>query len=147
MVSQRLRSSLPTEVRIGCVHGDFQWSNLLFNENGPVALIDWEISSIGPILLDLGWISFFADRINASDTAVPALLSPEEMVSEYAEVAKFQVDENQVRWFRAFASYRFGVITCFNLMLHRRGKRHDPHWEEMAPRAPWMFERGLELLN
>jgi Ser/Thr protein kinase RdoA (MazF antagonist) len=30
---QRLRSSLPTQVRIGCVHGDFQWSNLLFNES------------------------------------------------------------------------------------------------------------------
>jgi hypothetical protein len=51
-----------------------------FNESGPVALIDWEISSIGPILLDLGWISFFADRLNASDTAAPGLLSPEEMV-------------------------------------------------------------------
>ena len=27
-----------------------------------VAVIDWEISMIGPTLLDLGWICFFADR-------------------------------------------------------------------------------------
>jgi len=50
-------------------------------------------------------------------------------VSAYAEASKFPVDQKQVRWFRSFAGYRFGVITCFNLMLHRRGKRHDPHWE------------------
>jgi hypothetical protein len=53
---------------------------------------------------------------------------------------------NQVRWFRAFAGYRFGVITCFNLMLHRRGKRHDPEWERIGTSAPRMFERALELL-
>jgi hypothetical protein len=51
-----------------------------------------------------------------------------------------------VRWFRAFAGYRFGVITCFNVMLHRRGKRHDPHWEDIALSAPTMFSHGLELL-
>jgi hypothetical protein len=38
------------------------------------------------------------------------------------------------------------VITCFNLMLHRRGKRPDPHWELIAVSAPRTFERGLELL-
>jgi hypothetical protein len=32
-------------------------------------------------------------------------------------------------------------------MLHRRGKRDDPHWEEIALSAPRMFERGLELLG
>src|ERR1039458_4876787 len=29
---ERLHSSLPANARIGCVHGDFQWSNVLFNE-------------------------------------------------------------------------------------------------------------------
>jgi len=31
-------------------------------------------------------------------------------------------------------------------MLHRRGKRHDPMWEEVGPSVPFMMERGLELL-
>jgi hypothetical protein len=62
-------------------------------------------------------------------------------------LAPFPVAATDVRWFRAFAGYRFGVITCFNLMLHRRGKRDDPHWEEVALSAPRMFERALELLG
>ena len=29
---ERLRASLPACARIGCVHGDFQWSNVLFHD-------------------------------------------------------------------------------------------------------------------
>jgi len=39
------------------------------------------------------------------------------------------------------------VITCFNLMLHRRGKRHDPEWERIGVSAPQMFARALELIG
>jgi hypothetical protein len=46
-----------------------------------------------------------------------------------------------------FYGYRFGVITCFKTMLHRRGRREDPIWETVAPSAARMFERALELLG
>ncbi|HSZ23917.1 MAG TPA: phosphotransferase family protein [Candidatus Sulfotelmatobacter sp.] len=145
---ERLRSSLPAGTRIGCVHGDFQWSNVLFDEERVVALIDWEISLVGATLLDLGWICFFSDPQSWVGTDVRgSLLNADEIVDAYAEAAGFPVSIPEVRWFRAFAGYRFGVITCFNLMLHRRGKRHDPLWEETALSAPRMFERGLELLG
>jgi aminoglycoside phosphotransferase (APT) family kinase protein len=146
---ERLRSSLPTGARIGCVHGDFQWANLLFTEEKPVALIDWEISSIGPTLLDLGWICFFADPASwvGDDPVRGTIMTPDEMVEAYAKTASFKVVPEEVRWFRAFAGYRFGVITCFNVMLHRRGKRHDPLWLETAKSAPRMFEHGLEVLG
>jgi len=145
----RLRQSLPASPRIGCVHGDFQFSNILFDETRPIALIDWEIALIGPTLLDLGWICFFADPASWVETGERRVrpLSAEEIVAAYAAAARFPVAADEVRWFRAFAGYRFGVITCFNLMLHRRGKRDDPHWEEVALSAPRMFGRALELLG
>ena len=145
---ERLRSSIPASPRLGCVHGDFQWANILYDQAQPIALIDWEIASIGPTLIDLGWVSFFADPaswIDTDDHVRP--LTPDEILAAYATAAAFPVSAEEVRWFRAFAGYRFGVITCFNLMLHRRGKRDDPHWEEIALSAPRMFERGLELLG
>ena len=147
-VRERLRASIPTNARIGCVHGDFQWSNILFNHERPIALIDWEISSIGPTLLDLGWVAFFCDpeSWHPNTERVRPLLA-DEIVETYAASAPFPVSTADVRWFRAFAGYRFGVITCFNLMLHRRGKRDDPHWEEVALSAPQMFDRALELLG
>jgi aminoglycoside phosphotransferase (APT) family kinase protein len=146
---ERLRASLPHSARLGCVHGDFQWSNVLFDRELPIALIDWEIASIGPTMLDLGWVCFFADADSWVETAEKRVrpLSPAEIIETYARMAPFAIAEDEVRWFRAFAGYRFGVITCFNLMLHRRGKRDDPHWEDIAMSAPRMFERGLELLG
>jgi aminoglycoside phosphotransferase (APT) family kinase protein len=146
---RRLRLSLPADARIGCVHGDFQWSNVLFNDQRVVALIDWEISLVGATLLDLGWICFFSDPASwvGADAGRGSFLDPDEIVDAYTEAAGFPVSAAQVRWFRAFAGYRFGVITCFNLMLHRRGKRHDPLWEQTALSAPAMFEHGLELLG
>ncbi|HSU91444.1 MAG TPA: phosphotransferase family protein [Sporolactobacillaceae bacterium] len=147
---ERLRSSLPEGARIGCVHGDFQWSNVLFNEEQVVALIDWEISMVGATLLDLGWICFFSDQgswVGPDIGGRGALLGPDEIVDTYAQAAGFPVSQSEVQWFRAFAGYRFGVITCFNVMLHRRGKRDDPLWEETALSAPRMFEHGLELLG
>ena len=146
---ERLRSSIPADARLGCVHGDFQWSNVLFNHERPVALIDWEISSIGPTLLDLGWVAFFCDPDSWVETAEKRVrpLLADEIVETYYASALFPVSTADVRWFRAFAGYRFGVITCFNLMLHRRGKRDDPHWEDIALSAPRMFDRALELLR
>jgi len=146
---ERLASSLPADPRIGCVHGDFQWANILYDDRGPVALIDWEIALIGPVLLDVGWTSFFADRDSfvGGFHVVPPLLSPAEIAEVYAAAASFEVHDDDVRWFRAFSGYRFGVITCFNTMLHRRGKREDPIWEAVAPSAKRMFERALELLG
>lgn len=146
---ERLRATIPSAPRIGCVHGDFQWANILYDDRQPIALIDWEIASIGPTLIDLGWVSFFADADSWVETTEQRVrpLTPDEILEVYSAAAAFAVSAEEVRWFRSFAGYRFGVITCFNLMLHRRGKRDDPHWEEIALSAPRMFERGLELLG
>lgn len=149
LLRERLRSSLPADSRVGCVHGDYQWSNCLLHRGRLVAVIDWELSQIGATLLDLGWICLFSDPDSWADAVlVPKQLpSPDEIVSIYARSARFPVSMTEVRWFQAFSAYRFGVITVFNLMLHRRGKRHDPVWEEIGRSAPRLFERGLELLG
>ena len=56
-------------------------------------------------------------------------------------------DVGDIRWFKALATYKFGIITGFNLMLHRRGKRHDPHWEDIAPSAQSNMEYSLKMLG
>jgi aminoglycoside phosphotransferase (APT) family kinase protein len=151
VLRDRLRQSLPApeRVRIGCVHGDFQWSNCLFDKGRLAAVIDWELSQIGATLIDLGWICLFSDRESweSLDLVPPHVLTPDEIAELYARYSGIAIEPAQVRWFRAFAGYRFGVITAFNLMLHRRGKRPDPTWEDIALSGPRLFERGLELLN
>jgi len=145
----QLRSTVP-DTPPGCVHGDFHWGNILFSGGRVAALIDWEMALLGATLLDLGWLCFFADPgpgINLRGICPVAPLTPDEIVSTYSESGKLTVSNQEVNWFRAFASFRLGVLACFNVMLHRRGKRHDPEWETLVLSAPAMFEHGLELLD
>jgi aminoglycoside phosphotransferase (APT) family kinase protein len=150
LLRERLLASLPVEARIGCVHGDFHWGNIIFGEDEVRAIVDWEIAFIGPVLLDLGWICFYADPDAFAGAQRERTrrfgLTPEEMVEAYCSASREPVPTAQVAWFRAFSAYRFGMISLFNRMLHRRGKRHDPSWEETGASVPQMAERGLELL-
>lgn len=146
---ERLRATMPAQPRIGCVHGDFQWSNSLCAGDGVQVVIDWELAQIGAILIDLGWLCMFSDRKSWVDQSLipPHAPSPEELADHYRQSVNWTVTDADLRWFRAFAGYRFGSITAFNLMLHRRGKRPDPTWEDIALSSPLFFERGRELLG
>ncbi len=146
---ERLRATMPSAPRIGCVHGDFQWSNSLCAGEGVQIVIDWELAQIGAVLIDLGWLCMFSDRKSWVDQSLipPHAPSPEALADLYRKSVSWPVTDADLRWFRAFAGYRFGSITAFNLMLHRRGKRPDPTWEDIALSSPLFFERGRELLG
>jgi aminoglycoside phosphotransferase (APT) family kinase protein len=148
-VRQRLLDKIPHEARIGLYHGDFQWANLLYSEDTRLqAVIDWELCGIGASLNDVGWICAFNDpRAWAHEGATSGGLMPhaDELEAMYREA--WGADAGDIRWFKALAVYKFGIITGFNLMLHRRGKRHDPHWEEIAPSMETNMAYAMEMLG
>lgn len=147
-VKQRLLERMPESPRVGIFHGDFQWSNLFYSrERKLLAVIDWELWGVGATLNDLGWIVTFRDPANwvhetRSESRLPG---PEELVAMYTEA--YGSDPGDVAWYRALAGYKFSIITGLNLSLHRRGKRHDPHWEIIGPSARSLMEHSLELLG
>src|SRR5579862_9093217 len=57
-VGRWLTDNLPRDRRIGIVHGDFQFANVMFSRHRPriSGVVDWELTSLGDPLLDLGWI-------------------------------------------------------------------------------------------
>ena len=146
-VRERLLTCLPTPGRAGIVHGDYQWTNLLLDGDRLIAVLDWELAGVGQTLMDLGWLAVFSDIeswVGGARWDAP-LPGPEEIVARYEDAAGEPARE--VAWYRALAGYKFALITGLNLSLHRRGRRPDPHWEEIAPSAPRLLERALELLK
>jgi aminoglycoside phosphotransferase (APT) family kinase protein len=147
-VKRRLLARLPADARTGIFHGDYQWSNLFYNaERRLTAVIDWELWGVGATLNDLGWIVTFNDPANwvHRGRGSAPFPGPDELVAMYTE--SFGADPGDVAWYRALAGYKFAIITGLNLSLHRRGKRHDPHWEIMGPSARSLMEHSLELLG
>lgn len=58
-ITSWLRANRPTDASPGILHGDYQFLNVLFAPAEPadvVAIVDWEQSTIGDPLVDLGWV-------------------------------------------------------------------------------------------
>jgi aminoglycoside phosphotransferase (APT) family kinase protein len=147
-VRDRLLASVPVEGHVGVFHGDFQTNNVLFHEGRLVAVLDWEISGIGDQLLDVGWLLMMNDAASwAHGADIPELPPFGDLVARYAGAVGRPVEVDDVAWFRALAGYRFGVISCFNVMLHRTGKRPDAEWENIAPSVEYLFGRAADLLD
>jgi aminoglycoside phosphotransferase (APT) family kinase protein len=57
-IADWLQRNQPSSGVPGLIHGDFHLGNVLFDRSGPnvVAIVDWEMCTIGDPLLDLGWL-------------------------------------------------------------------------------------------
>jgi aminoglycoside phosphotransferase (APT) family kinase protein len=148
-VRQMLLDQIPKDANIGIYHGDFQWANMMASAEGRLlAIIDWELCGLGATLNDVGWICAFNDPTGwAPNRPVMGSVMPgaDELEAMYREA--WGGDPGNIRWFKALAVYKFGIITGFNLMLHRRGKRPDPTWEETALSMPYNMEYALRMLS
>ncbi len=144
-VRELLLANIPRDARIGIYHGDFQFANLLYSREAKLlAVVDWELCGIGATLNDVGWICAFNEPRAWAHERTTIMPLADELEAMYREAGG---DAGDTRWFRALAVYKFGIITGFNLMLHRRGKRDDPHWEEIAPSMQSNMEYALEMLT
>ncbi len=149
-VRDRLLARMPANPHVGIFHGDFQWANLLYAPDAALlAVIDWELCGVGATLNDLGWFQVFNDArawAHEGSGYGNGLMPPiDELEAMY--VKAFGADPGDVAWYRALAAYKFAVISGFNLMLHRRGKRDDPHWEVLKPSMRSLMSYALSNLG
>jgi hypothetical protein len=56
-------------------------------------------------------------------------------------------DEDEFNWYVALTFYKYAAIFGYNLMLHRRGKRPDPTYEERTRTIVDFLEEGIRLLS
>lgn len=149
MLAVALLDTVPDAPPIGIFHGDFHTNNVMYLPDATISgVVDWEISGIGAQPLDIGWLSIFTDPTCwAPDRQAQMRLAvdPIWLLGVYQDAAGRRVDD--AAWFKAYACYRFSVIAAFNLRLHRKGYRPDPHYEELAASTYALADRGLELLR
>jgi aminoglycoside phosphotransferase (APT) family kinase protein len=110
------------------VHGDYHFGNMLFERGRVVAVVDWEIAQLGQPLLDLCCISL-------------------SHVSADAVGEMYGADPNDYRWYRALTYYKYAAIFGYNLMLHRRGKRPDPSYEQRTDAIMGFIDQGVAVLG
>ncbi len=90
------------------VHGDMRMGNLMVDENGLAAVLDWEITHIGDPYEDLGYVCMRAWRFGGPGR-VAGTGDVEEFLDAYSEVTGFRPTEEQLTWWEARATAWWGI--------------------------------------
>lgn len=104
-----LLEHLPRSQRLTLVHNDFRNGNLMVNERGVVAVLDWELAHIGHPLRDLGWICTGSWRFGKPEMAVGGFGHREDLIAAYEAESGVTVDREELHFWEVFGSYWWAV--------------------------------------
>lgn len=128
-----LREHFPADIAAGepvLAWGDSRIGNVLYRDFRPVAVLDWEMATIGPRELDVAWI-IFAHRVfeeiagMAGLPGMPDVLREDDVRATYQDLTGVELGD--LHWFYVFS----GVIWCVVFM--RTGTRRVHFGEIPAP--------------
>jgi aminoglycoside phosphotransferase (APT) family kinase protein len=111
-----LEENRPAHWTPGILHGDYHLSNVLCDHaTGRVAaVVDWEMTTIGDPLLDLGVLLATWPRgdgpevLPAGVRALAGVVTAQELVGQYAN--RSERDLSHVDWYVALACYKLAIV-------------------------------------
>lgn len=107
---QYLAQNAPqTENRV-LLHGDFRNGNLIVDETGIVAALDWEMAHIGDPHEDLAWLCVNSWRYGVIDKPVGGFGNREDLYEAYESAGGSPVDPESIRYWEVFGALKWGVI-------------------------------------
>ena len=106
-----LLNNLPSHSRQTLVHGDFRNGNLMINETGIVAVLDWELAQIGDPIRDLGWLCVNSWRFGKTDLPVGGFGNIDDLLQSYQQVSGIEVSMGELRFWQIFGSFWWSIAT------------------------------------
>ena len=163
--------SLPSAVRIGdwladrlppdqppaLAHGDYKLDNVLFAETAPpelLAVVDWEMASIGDPLVDLAWAMIFHPGAEgtmplgvAGSSAFDRALVPTSasLVDRYRE--RSGRDVGAIDWYDVFSRWKLAVVLEGSYAKFLRGESKKPIHEYFGRQADQLLESATAIVE
>lgn len=151
-VVARLTRSLPETRWTGIVHGDYKLDNLMVDAAVPtriVAVLDWEMSTLGDTLCDLGSLMSFWDEVGQpynpvteGATAHEGFPTGDAVAAIYAERRGIELDT--LDWYIAFADLKVAVILEGIHVRYLQQQTAGEGFDEVGPMIEPLLERALE---
>ncbi|MGW0762717.1 phosphotransferase family protein [Streptomyces sp. NPDC002814] len=147
-----LGRDLPHSPAPTVVHGDYRLDNVLIGDNDRIkAILDWEMSTLGDPLTDLGLLVMYSTPLGTSDSPVSTTAEaaghpePAELIERYAELSGRDV--SAVSWYTAFAWFKLAVILEGIHYRYTLGQTVGPGFDRIGDLVPVFIEHGLTTLQ
>lgn len=147
-----LEKALPVSPAPAVVHGDYRLDNVLIGVDDRIeAILDWEMSTLGDPLTDLGLLVMYSGQRDLPDMPIsttagaPGHPGPAELIERYA--AGSGRDVAKVAWYTAFAYFKLAVILEGIHYRFTLGATLGGGFDRIGPLVPLFIESGLTTLQ
>lgn len=138
-VAEWLPKNIPTATRASFIHNDFKYDNLVLNPNDLtdiIAILDWEMATVGDPLMDLGTTLAYWAEANDPDalkpfnlTWMPGNFTRNEVVEYYRQQSGASIDN--IVFYYAFGAFKVGVICQQIYHRYKQGLTKDPRFASL----------------
>jgi len=149
-----LQANTPVMQAPAVIHGDYKLDNVMFAPRVPielVAVVDWEQSTVGDPLVDLGWL--IGLWIEAGERANLAGASPfaatadvptrRELVARYGE--KTERDVSNVAFYCVLGLFKLACVMEGSFARFRAGTSDDAYFAALETGVPALARRALDF--
>jgi aminoglycoside phosphotransferase (APT) family kinase protein len=153
-----LRDNMPDSQEATIVHGDYRLGNVMMAGSVPadlVAIFDWELSTIGDPLADLGYMTVtWVERDDPQDTMFANLsavtrregfLTRDELIARYEERSGRSM--SALNWYQALALWKAAVFMEGNYKRFQAGNSDDEYLGLFDRGVPMLAEKAREIAH
>jgi aminoglycoside phosphotransferase (APT) family kinase protein len=151
-----LAANMPESPSATIVHGDYRLGNSMVANNAParlIAIFDWELSTIGDPLADLGYMTVtWIEPGDPEDTMFSSLSAVtrregfptrQEMIAHYE--GRTGRSMSDLRWYQALALWKAAVFMEGNYKRSLAGTTDDPYLKLFDEGVPALAEAAHEI--
>jgi aminoglycoside phosphotransferase (APT) family kinase protein len=155
-LADRIPPDAPNSATI--VHNDFKLDNIMLDEDDPariVAVLDWEMSTVGDPLIDVGLLLTYwtmqgeaktsadSNRSLRAVTNGPGWLTRKEIIERYE--TKTGRDLSRIVFYETFARFKVAVVIQQIYFRYFQGQTHDQRFHNFDDLVRELAREALEL--